>query len=181
MLRRAVFACLVVVLNVTDATALTQQDRATINTQLDQLVKKEIGDDQSASEFREARSIVERVYSHPPAKDAFAFFTIEGFGGGNNYSYFLAVFTPEKNGYRIVGSSRVGGKAKQIDFSYVKVEGNRFYLRSGEFHDLLIADEYGTTKIYYRWWLDGHRLRSDGRVYKRANGRWVTAGARDTR
>jgi hypothetical protein len=147
------------------APGLSPAAQEQIDAQITRLAKKEIGDDRSATEYANARSFVERPYLKPPAKDVFAFFTIEGFDGGKNYSAYLAIFAGSSAGYRLVAYGPVGGKGADVDLRYVRIERPFFILRSDEFLELRNAEEYGVETIYYRWQVRDRKLIEDETPY----------------
>lgn len=103
--------------------------------------------DSDAVEHRKARQI-------HYVKDqglVLVFFTIEGFNGGNNYTFYLAVFQPswkfdpskgeaqQRNAeniakYKLVGYSPIGGKGKRfVDFTKFAVEKRQITLQTKEY------------------------------------------------
>lgn len=104
--------------------------------------------DAEAVEHRKARQV---HFVKTGQELVLVFFTIEGFGGGNNYTFYLAVFEPEwkfdpRKGeaqnqtaeniakYRLVGYSPVGGKAwRFVDFTKFKVDKQLIALRTKEY------------------------------------------------
>ncbi len=96
--------------------------------------------DGAAAEYRAAR----RIHTPDPASGvAYVFFALEGFGGGNNYAAYLALFTPEplrEKGatatvrYRLLGYAWVGGKLwRDVDFDRLTVDGQRITLQTKEY------------------------------------------------
>lgn len=104
--------------------------------------------DTEAAEYREAREI---HYAKDKTGMAFVFFTIEGFNGGNNHTFYLAAFEPnwrydpdkgemqqpnvlEIPKYRLVGYSPVGGKGwRSVDFANFTVEKGKIILQTKEY------------------------------------------------
>ena len=63
-------------------------------------------------------------------EDVVVFFTIEGFGGGNNYNFYMAIFKGSKKGYEYVDSKMVGAKlGPHPDFDYLKVQKNELIVK----------------------------------------------------
>lgn len=98
--------------------------------------------DSVSTEFTDARQI-----HYPAGKTgvALVLFTIEGFGGGNNSTYYLAVFepswkddaenTPETiDKYRLVGYLPVGGNGwREVDFADVVFEKDQITIKTKEY------------------------------------------------
>jgi hypothetical protein len=121
-------------------------DQRTIDGAADSLVALLV--DTFAVEYRKAR---QTHYVKDKTGMALVFFTIESFGGGNNYTFYLAVFSPEwkfdpSKGeaqqqtadniekYRLVGYSPVGGKAwRSVDFMKFTVEKRLITLQTKEY------------------------------------------------
>jgi hypothetical protein len=95
--------------------------------------------DADASEYRDARKLFPIKLKH---QDMVAvLFTLEGFGGGNNYGYYLSLFKPaikyDKNDtplaitkYQLLAFAKVGGQAwRGVEFDSLKVEGDLIALQ----------------------------------------------------
>ena len=63
-------------------------------------------------EYREARKMVAGDLNHDGVPDAAVLYTLEGIGGGNNYTQYLAVFLRDKDKGLLVPAAHatVGGK-----------------------------------------------------------------------
>lgn len=76
---------------------------------VDQYIAKD-AKSQDAVEYRKVRKIVIGDLDGDGDKDAAVQYTLEGFGGGNNWSQVMAVFLNQKGVYKFVGQETVGGK-----------------------------------------------------------------------
>lgn len=121
-------------------------DELMVNGATDSLIKLLV--DAEAVEHRKARKI-HHLQDMPGM--VLVFFTVEGFTGGNNYTFYLAVFEPSwkpeqsKEGkplhsvsitpkYRLVGYSSVGGKGwRSVDFEKITVEKKQITLQTKEY------------------------------------------------
>ena len=121
--------------------------------------------DTDAKEHRKARHT---HYVKDKAGLVLVFFTIEGFNGGNNYTFYLAVFQPswkldpskgeaqQRNAeniakYKLVGYSPIGGKGKRfVDFKQVAVEKGQITLQTKEYAstDPMCCPSKAGTAIY---------------------------------
>ncbi|MDY0164125.1 hypothetical protein [Desulfobotulus sp.] len=121
--------------------------------------------DTNAGEHRKARQI---HYVKDKAGMALVFFTVEGFNGGNNYTFYLAIFEPswkfdpskgeaqQRNvsnisKYRLVGYSPVGGKGwRSVDFAKFTVENKQITLQTKEYasNDPMCCPSKTGTAIY---------------------------------
>src|SRR5215510_16442385 len=61
-------------------------------------------------EYPDARKVVSGDLNHDGIPDSAVLYTIEGQGGSNNYTQYLAVFLGHKNGLTYASSRSVGGK-----------------------------------------------------------------------
>jgi len=101
--------------------------------------------DSAATEYTDARQI-----HYPAGKTGMAlvFFTLESFGGGNNSTYYLAVFEPSWKDeaqettaetidkYRLVGYLPVGGDGwRSVDFADVVFEKDQITIKTEEYAD----------------------------------------------
>jgi len=95
--------------------------------------------DKTAKEYRAAR----RVHALPgPGDLSLVFFTLESFGGGNNYTYYMAAFAdlavsakePRGRRYRLLGFDVIGGAGwRAVDFEHFKVDGGCIVLTTREY------------------------------------------------
>ena len=71
-------------------------------------------------EYEEARKIVRGDINGDGKEDIVVLYTIEGFGGGNNYHQYLAVFLANGATFRHAADSVVGGKLfRDVDLTSV--------------------------------------------------------------
>lgn len=104
------------------------------NRQVDAVVKKIIGGDRSASENPEARRIHLLDFDHDGVKDVIALFTIEGMGGGNNYSFYMIALRSKGEGLVKAGTLKVGAKGKRhVNFDAVRLENRMLLLEVTEY------------------------------------------------
>jgi hypothetical protein len=63
-------------------------------------------------EYRGARKVISGDLNHDGTPDVTVLYTLEGFGGGNNYTQYLAIFVrdPATHGLTPVAHKTVGGK-----------------------------------------------------------------------
>lgn len=79
-----------------------------------------------ADEYKEARKIIYGDLDGDGDEDAAAQFTIEGMGGGNNYTFYLAVFKNENGKFTAVTDEVVGGKLNR-DIEFKKIESGKMF------------------------------------------------------
>lgn len=73
------------------------------NAILNGYLKKTLAREQpKPSEYREARKLYYYDIDDDGDKDLIAFFTLEGFGGGNNWQHYIAIFVMENNKVKVV-------------------------------------------------------------------------------
>jgi len=63
-----------------------------------------------AEEYREAREVRRGDVNRDGKSDVVVLYTLEGFGGGNSYTQYLAVFLGKRNDFRFAANVMVGGK-----------------------------------------------------------------------
>lgn len=96
--------------------AQSQSDKSIISSFIAQQAKRE-----RATEYEEARSIVNGDLNADSAEDAVVLYTIEGQGGSNQYIQYLAVFLNRKGKLVYATHQVVGGKnRKSIDSVSIK-------------------------------------------------------------
>jgi len=152
----------ILVLALSTSVVVTADER-TIDRETDSLVRLLV--DTDAVEHRKARKI---HYVKDMPSIVLVFFTIEGFTGGNNYTFYLAVFEPswkfdpskgeaqQHNAsniskYRLVGYSPVGGKGwRSVDFTKFTVENRQVTLQTKEYasNDPMCCPSKTGTVIY---------------------------------
>jgi hypothetical protein len=110
------------------------------------------------SEYRPARSVVRRQFSRRDADDVFVFLTTEC---DNQANFYLAIFQHLPSGYELLSHERIGGlplSAYGIDFGYVRVEGDTFFLRAERGEDPKYGDLSAYPKVFYKWRLVDRKL-----------------------
>jgi len=157
---RYIFGILVFLLYVAAAPA---NEPPSVDAATDALVSLLV--DTDAKEHRKARKI---HYATNNAGLVFVFFTIEGFNGGNNYTFYLAVFKPDRvfdpsrgeaqqrrpdniAKYSLVGYAPVGGKGwRSVDFSTFTIEKQKLILETKEYasNDPLCCPSKVGTAVY---------------------------------
>ena len=71
----------------------------------------------SAGEYPQARQFMPGDINHDDIADLSVIYTLESIGGGgNNYSFFLAVFKRTNDGLEFVADAKVGGKGTRSLF-----------------------------------------------------------------
>ncbi len=89
--------------------------------QLNSIVREEIGDDQCANEYLEARKFFIGDVDKDGRKDILVLFTLEGFACGNGYSFYMAVFRNEGKRFSLAAYEIVRGKGyRSVSFNSVK-------------------------------------------------------------
>ncbi len=79
-----------------------------------------------ASEYKEGRKIINGDLDGDGDEDTAVQFTIEGMGGGNMYSFYLAVFKNENGKFTAVTDEVIGGKLNR-DITFTKFENGKIY------------------------------------------------------
>jgi len=102
----------------------------TIELKMNAVVVENKDGDRLAEEYRDARRYHFIDADSDGVEDVVAFFTIEGFGGGNNYRFYMAIFKGTSKGYEYVDSTMVGTKlGVHLDFDYLKSKGNELIVK----------------------------------------------------
>ncbi len=106
------------------AASTAQADAAPIDRAVAALVSQLA--DHDASEYRGGR----RTYPMLGDEDIrVVFFTLEGFGGGNNYTFYIAAFqllawTGKPDRYQLLGVDQIGGNGwRSIDADHPRISG----------------------------------------------------------
>lgn len=69
-----------------------------VNSFLDNYLKKKIiNESPKPQEYKKARKFMFYDFDGDGDEDLYAFFTLEGFGGGNNWQHYIAIFEIENN------------------------------------------------------------------------------------
>lgn len=101
---------------------------------IDAIVKKLNRDDPDASEHTEARMIHLLDIDKDGRKDAVAFFTIEGMGGGNGYSFYMTVLYGGDKGFSNIGTLKVGGKGERhVNFDKIALDRETLVVETTEY------------------------------------------------
>lgn len=88
-----------------------------------------------AVEYNEARKIIYGDLDGDGDEDAAAQFTLEGVGGGgNNYSFYLAVFRNEDGKLKGVTDDAIGGKLNR-DVTFTKIENGKMLFDTKGYDD----------------------------------------------
>lgn len=75
-----------------------------------------------AGEYKNARRFMEGDLTRDGVSDLAMLYTLEGIGGGgNNYSFFLAVFEKTADGIKFIADAKVGGKTTR-SLSFESIE-----------------------------------------------------------
>lgn len=101
-----------------------------IEQKMNAVIEENKDGDRLAGEYRDARRYHFIDADSDGMEDVVVFFTIEGFGGGNNYNFYMAIFKGSSTGYEYVDSKMVGAKlGAHLDFDYLKVKGNELTVK----------------------------------------------------
>lgn len=84
--------------------------------------------EENAVEYPKARKILYGDVNGDNKKDAIVQYTLEGFGGGNNWGQRLAVFLNTGKGYKFIGEEIVGGKFFTYTSDLKSVTNNKINL-----------------------------------------------------
>lgn len=85
---------------------------ATVNNYLKKLIAKEEGP--GPVEYREARKLYHYDINQDGEKDLVAFYTLESYGGGNNWGHCIAIFIMEKGRVKAVDNFTLFGDAWKV-------------------------------------------------------------------
>src|SRR5262249_48609342 len=83
-------------------------------------------------EYEEARKVLRGDVNGDGKEDIVVLYTLEGFGGGNNYSQYLAVFLASGTTFRHAADTVVGGK-RMRDADLTSVTGSTINLDTKEY------------------------------------------------
>lgn len=87
-----------------------------------------------AEEYKEARKILDGDLDGDGDEDAAVQFTIEGMGGGNMFSFYLAVFRNENGKFTAVTDEVIGGKLNR-NVEFTKIENGTMYFDTKNYAD----------------------------------------------
>ena len=99
-------------------------ENAVVNSFIARQAKKE-----GAEEYGEARKIVKGDVNGDGKTDLVVLYSLEGFGGGNSYAQYLAVFLSKGKTYLYTANSVVGGKLSR-DVTLVSISGGKINLET---------------------------------------------------
>lgn len=85
-----------------------------------------------AEEYEEARKILRGDINRDGKMDLVVLYTLEGFGGGNMYSQYLAVFLAKGRNFRFAADDVVGGKLHR-NMTLKSVAGGRINFDTMEY------------------------------------------------
>jgi hypothetical protein len=88
---------------------------------IDSFISKRTAKEQ-AEEYEDARHVVKADVNADKKIDLVVLYSLEGFGGGNNYNQYLAVFLGKGNTFQYAAGIAVGGKLRRdVDLKSVTV------------------------------------------------------------
>lgn len=105
-----------------------------ISSHVDAAVRQIKGGDRQAAEYAEVRKINFLDFDRDGTKDAIVFFTIEGSGGGDNYSFYMLALRAKDDGFVQAGTIRVGAKGERhVNFDAVRLEHGAVVIETTEY------------------------------------------------
>ena len=107
--------------------AQSQSDKSIINSFITRQAKRE-----RATEYEEARSIVQGDLNADGAEDAVVLYTLEGQGGSNQYVQYLAVFINRKGRLVYLTHQVLGGKNRR-SIDSVSIKDGKINLQTLEY------------------------------------------------
>lgn len=102
------------------------------NLILDNYLKKTFkNENPRPSEYKNARKVMYYDFDADGDEDLYVFFTLEGFGGGNNWQHYLAVFEMENNLVKAVDNMVLFGDSwkKYNNGEFIKFKNGYLYYR----------------------------------------------------
>ena len=111
----------------TSATPDKEQKQKTIDQYIAGVAK--VSD---AEEYKEARTIIDGDLDGDGDEDTAVQFTIEGMGGGNMFSFYLAVFRNENGKFTAVTDEVIGGKLNR-SIEFTKIENGIIYFDTKDY------------------------------------------------
>ena len=113
-----------------------------LDKQIDSIVKDIKNGDQHATEYRKVRQYHMLDIDGDGVKDTIVLFTIESFGGGNNYHFYMAVLRRIGEQFSFLDVIEIGREGRRhIDFNDVSIKdgnivvGTREYVRDNQHFD----------------------------------------------
>lgn len=82
------------------------------NAIVDKFIAKQ-AKDEGAEEYPDARKVLRGEINRDKKTDLVVLYTLEGFGDGNNYVQFLAIFLGNGKSFRSAANEPVGGKLRR--------------------------------------------------------------------
>ncbi len=108
-----------------------QKDAA---ARIDAIVARIKGRDAHATEYPDTRKYHYVDINGDGVPDVVALFTVEGFGGGNNYSFYLSVLRNNKGVLAEVDTVKAGGKGeRELNFDTVRLKQGTLELDTKEY------------------------------------------------
>lgn len=102
------------------------RDSANLSQAVDNIVIELKGGDEHADEYGAARQYHTIELGKPRSKYIVSLLTIESFGGGNNYHFYLALLKSEGNKFRKVDAIEIGREGyRHVDFNQVSARDNK--------------------------------------------------------
>lgn len=130
---RVLFLLLLFIPSFTQADELKKSELSVLSKKADILVKSML--DNQASEYKKARvyKLLSGKYSR---KLAVVVFTIEGFNGGNNYQFYMALFGSPFERFKLLDVIKIGAKTwRHVDFNSVVASGDGIEINTLEYQD----------------------------------------------
>jgi hypothetical protein len=119
-----IFVAFVLASGALSASAFEDQNASFIDAFIARQSKRMQGD-----EYRDARKVVTGDLTRDGVPETVVLYTIEGQGGSNNYTQYLAVFARGKSGLVAVTHTAVGGKLRR-SIEQVSVSDNAIQLET---------------------------------------------------
>lgn len=115
-LKKSFLLVYVLILSFVQVSFSQNQENKIINTFISGQAKKNLAD-----EYRDARKTVRGDINKDGKEDLVVLYTLEGFGGGNLYRQYLAVFLGDGKTFRYATHQSVGGKDNRtIELNSIK-------------------------------------------------------------
>jgi hypothetical protein len=108
--------------------AYSQTSETTI---IDGFISKQAAKE-DAEEYKEARKVLRGDVNGDRKTDLVVLYSLEGFGGGNNYIQYLAVFLGNGKTFRYATNEPVGGKMRR-DIDLKSITGSTINLNTKEY------------------------------------------------
>lgn len=99
-------------------------ENAIVNSYISRQAKKA-----DAEEYAEARKILHGDVNGDKKADLVVLYTLEGFGGGNSYAQYLAVFLGKGSTFQYAANSVVGGKLNR-NVELMSISGGKINLET---------------------------------------------------